>query len=132
MGRPSSPLSLGGAGTGTGTVAMAGRDTPGEEVAVIMMVVTGARTEVMDIITDAAMAVQAPASRSPPFPFPPSPLLLAAEEKVRAGATMGAGEGAEGSLSTGLVPRNQSMMERATVEVHLEEAHRALGPASSF
>ena len=61
---------------------MAGRDTPGEELALLILlilVVTGARTEVTEmvpLVVVLAMEGQAQAWTSPPSLFPPSSLLM--------------------------------------------------------
>ena len=64
---------------------MAERDTPGEGLASISMVLvaTGARTEVTEttsLVGVLAMVVPDPAWTSPPSPFPPSSSLLDKEE----------------------------------------------------
>ena len=65
-------------------------------------------------------------SNLPPSTFPPSPLLLAAEEDPA--LSMGAEE--EESLWTDLVPRIPSTMDRATEEE--KPIAETLDPASSF
>ena len=74
-------------------VEMAGRDTPGEELGLILLVLVTvmmrgremARTEMTEMTSPVVVFVMEgtdPTSTSPPSPFPPSALLLGAEKRV--------------------------------------------------
>ena len=107
-----------------------GRDTLGEVVAGLRLVVTGARTELTE--TTPLVVLYAPVVLDPawtsPSPSPPSSSLLAAEEDM----TTSAGEEEEESCWTRPVPRQERGPARATAEEEQEQEVTSLGPASSY
>ena len=113
---------------------MVGRDTPGEEVAlllVVMMVVTGARTEVMDMpVLMVNLEVEDPDKTSLLSACKSSASLPGAEDRIPMSVVVEV----EVSWWTVLVPRTPRILDRAMAE-EAEDAHtlaETLGTASSF